>query len=374
MKPLEKNPLEALAEQMRKPSGFFSENAERVKNDSANAVAYTGGIIQLIYNFFALVFSLFSVPAEVFLRYNFGERYLTLGRMILGYILITYYWSFSTSLLNLTRGKSAGWDMFTSAFRLCFVLGCVFHVIWIQIRKSRGVRCHSRYAGDSLPLWRRLPFYEAIGGQYNVQLYLEPLLLMILSVILHGRSAALGEFLFFCSLSLFAKGWSQHSAFKGRLQDITDRQIEAEQLAEAGKRWRDPAGLATDGYVIPANPWNRPPKVKRAAWVKFARSVPGGVGVALYRGAARVGGLLNRLPVGKKKPRPDLVEESDPPAPSPQPATGYRDSHRDTAPSKYNYGTELPNPQRRLFTPASPGEDQRSEAEAELPEDPRQMR
>lgn len=248
MNTMDKNPLQDLAQEIGRPTGYLSPEGEKVRADIGHQVHQAGGMIQFAYNLAVFIFSLFSVPAEVFLRYNFGERYFTLFRMVLGYLLITYYWS----LVNLIHwGSSAFLDTFSGTLRLAYIAACIFHILCIARRRFRNIRCYSRYPGDSLPFWRKLPFYDFIGGQYNVQLYLEPLLLLLLSNIVGYFNGSLANFLFFCALSLFVKGYTQHVAFRQRVTEIVDRQIEAEQLQNAVNNWSDAAGLKTDGYVVP---------------------------------------------------------------------------------------------------------------------------
>jgi hypothetical protein len=249
---MEKNPLAALAERVAQPSGMISEAANRHKANSARQIAFVGELIQFAYNFLIFVLSLFSIPAEVFLRYNFGQRYLTFGKMILGYFLILVYWNITSLGSVFSSGNSILLGLVSNGFLYGYLIACVAHFLIVQRRSFRGIRCYSKYAGDSLPFWRKLPFYEAIGGQYNVQLYLEPLLLFLLSIITGPLLPGMGTFLFMCSISLFLKGYTQHAAFRQRIMDITDQQIEAEQVSQAVTRWQDPAGLKTEGYVMPS--------------------------------------------------------------------------------------------------------------------------
>lgn len=291
MNTMDSNPLRALADQVRQPTGFGPPEAVKVQERSANSILFFGGLVQFVYNGLVFVLSLFTVPAEVFLRCNFGERYLTLPRMALGYLLIALYWNFTGLIGGAFSRQSLALGGIGKALSAAYVLACLVHFGSVAVRKLKGVRCYSRYAGDSLLPWRRLPFYDAIGGQYNVQLYGEPLLLIALHFVLKPFVPQLGVFFLLCGVSLLVKGYAQHAAFRQRVLDTVDRQIEAEQLGKAVSEWKDPAGLATEGYVIPSYLRQRPAEQRRER-IKTAKKAVGLVGPLFRKLDAALDGLL----------------------------------------------------------------------------------
>jgi ABC-type multidrug transport system fused ATPase/permease subunit len=134
-----------------------------------------------------------------------------------------------------------------------FVLGCLeFYNNFM--RNKKGVIWHTYFTGQS-----RFSFFEKIVkkarlpeffGEHLVtrqisQLYVEPLVLFLISLILFIFHPIFSVWLFVSSIFIFIKGQRIYQRFKNQVLDIRDNQLENQNLAEVlgGNKTIDEAGL-----------------------------------------------------------------------------------------------------------------------------------
>lgn len=227
---------------MEMPTGLEIDGGEG-PSELTNPLFFFAGLIQVGYKFILFILSLFTFPVEVFIRKNLGERYFTLPKVLLGFVFLNLYTLFVGGLL----GRSS---ILIGLVLLAYLVLCAMHAWAIRKRKKAKRLCHSRYLGDSLRFWQKLPIYEKIG-QYGVQRWLEPSALIGLGVVFFFITKFWGVFLLFSGFALFLKHYAIHREFVSHLLNTIDKRIEGEQLEKALTEWTDPADLATDGYVLP---------------------------------------------------------------------------------------------------------------------------
>ena len=220
-------------------------------------------VLKLIYIipllFFRLLFAFFTVltfPVEVFIRRNMGERYFSFFNIGIGFFVIILFFIYLNSLLYLgvqleileTYPQLLIYPMQVIIF--AYLVACIFHIRAIWWRKKRKIKCHSKYCGDSLRFWNKLPYIKNYG-QYYIQLYFEPAAFILVGTILSFFISFYGSLLINCGIGLFIKYYSFHRFLVSQLLNSIDQQLEAEAYHKALKGWTEPSNLGTQGVVIP---------------------------------------------------------------------------------------------------------------------------
>jgi len=247
-----------------------------------------GAIFQAILSFawtgLVLFMGLFSFPLEVFVRWNFGERYLTIlrfflgGAVLFGCYMIAAAWS---GVPHLARfGEMPGPPTIEGTY---IVLNCLFTILWIAHkamigwRNHRRIRWHSRSSGASLLLW--LPFRDRIGGQYYIQLFVEPLLALAAGGILwqarSGRPLAL--FLLLAGLALLLKGIFAHVQFRGKMLDAIDQHLEGRGFDEAFAEWTDQGRVPQSANGFQVTPFFNKMSKEELGYHKTTRKLSNGL-------------------------------------------------------------------------------------------------
>lgn len=159
---------------------------------------------------------LLSASVEVYLRRNFGRRYLL---RLCGAVF------FCTVCASLVRRPSP----LTGVFVLVLFVLIAFHAVQVCTRRSQGVaEPHSFSTGDSWPVWRRLPCAETV-----VQRYLEPCLCVLAGLILGSLDPFLEAWLAGAGIALFMKGQISRMKDARRVLDALDARHEAQALHAA---------------------------------------------------------------------------------------------------------------------------------------------
>ena len=208
----------------------------------------------MLYHIALLFLRMFTLSVEVFLRRQFGERYLTFMGILLGawtFQIVAALWNFRPSSLIpiYTLGFSFATprlpqqepEMVFDLVGFCVVIyymAAVWHLIAIFMRNREGRLWHTRSSGLSWPIWnwvhlisKRLNFHQDF-----VKMYIEPALCIGASYGLErysGHRNFPSTWLFIAGIALLIKGQVEYSERKKLLLDQLDSMIEGRELADA---------------------------------------------------------------------------------------------------------------------------------------------
>lgn len=222
-----------------------------------------------------------SVTAEVFVRFSFGERYLSPLRLLLAWWAFKTYrtvYFFIGGLLGFTKNMSLyEWffnsydysnlfnnETSSSFLYVLFVYGfwgfSIVHWLVIAKRKADGVPWHSNSFGISflefLPweIWHWLVSFIPMSmlrqwlqvNDWKLYCILEPLLCYQAAQWLKTYDAFLGSWLVIASVTLAIKNTMLYLEMRGRQLDMMDAQIESHylQAASSGADKRKTAGYS----------------------------------------------------------------------------------------------------------------------------------
>lgn len=233
-----------------------------------------------VVGFVMWALSAFAISVEVFLRRDFGERYFTRTKFVLGLVVLLVF-NFGSNfsrrgprLDDYTIDPETGEYVlktfnintsFTYFVLLAYIILGSYHTFRIWWRNGTGRPLHSRDHGLTwletagaltlaipnffiglvmrvyaltLPEYERpwlmnaLPFLRDARG--FAEKILEPLALILLSVLLAKLGASsVATWLSFSTLALLLFTTIRHEQFRSQVLDMQDRQIEARDLSSA---------------------------------------------------------------------------------------------------------------------------------------------
>lgn len=203
-----------------------------------------------------------SITLEVFVRRDFGERYLTVGRVLVGYLFIQAALSLANlrlmALMSLSGAEApeappAIHRWFVSSFLLLSLV----HLLRIFLRNRAGIPWYSRAHGVS---W--LQFLIPLSGyrlsDWVLYRFLEPGLCLMIAWFLLPLLLPDGSFtrnwLIFASLGLFFHNNMTYNNMRNKYLDLVDGEIISRHFNEARqtKGGKGASVYQTAGYsVIP---------------------------------------------------------------------------------------------------------------------------
>lgn len=217
------------------------------------------GLMNLAY----VIFGYFCISVEVFLRRDFGERYLGIFNLQAGYLVVFIFAGINPLLVPYGNGSAL-----IGILSPAFIGMAIYHryVIWRRLKK--GEIWHSYYRGTPLGYWSLLP----ISASYEtIEKWLEPALLGIITVLLSKVDMLASIWLGFSTFSLFVHTHVDYYNLRQSILDMQDSQIQSAYMDQAlqGKSPHD-----TKGFVIPESGATLIRNVARAAPKAFAESQP----------------------------------------------------------------------------------------------------
>ena len=182
----------------------------------------------------SLLTGCFSVSVVVFLRKDFGERYLGWLNLYFGYSVVAGFVLFGNVLSAFSRHGSS---TMMPLFWLAFIGMSLYRRLEIARKNNAGIEWHSMYVGTSL---LPLPF-----SQEKIFKFFEPAMVFIAGYIFRNISGSVGLWLMISGFSLLI---NNHIVFYNERQavlDMRDSQIEAKYFSAAmsGKPARETAGF-----------------------------------------------------------------------------------------------------------------------------------
>ena len=196
----------------------------------------------------------FAIIATVFLRRDFGERYL---RPLSAFTMATLL-GLLTFFLYRHRGFPLAGPIPPFCLTVAFIIFAIFHLCAIDSRNKRGERCYSFYAGKPAGFWRKLPFLSNISDS-NIFRFLEPLLVLGLGILLLPISIPLCFVFIISSCSMYVYAQLNYWRFQHRILDAIDAEIESEAFAIAVREAKSPV-KSVSGFAMPYVHPNRVPR------------------------------------------------------------------------------------------------------------------
>ena len=175
----------------------------------------------------------FTMSVVVFLRRDFGERYLSWLNLYAAWttVIMGIVWSAFLSSFSGNRGVATGaWPIML--FVLAFIGTSLYHRYRIAKRRQAQIPWHS--FGNGIPhlqalfaRWNLVPTREAINKWF------EPLLLLLLSWPVGWFSGPLGTWLFICAIAVAVREQVEYFYAYQAILDQVDATIEALYMKEA---------------------------------------------------------------------------------------------------------------------------------------------
>lgn len=173
----------------------------------------------------------FSIQLEVLLREEFGERYHTVGLVILVLGWLTGITALFTLGIRLGEYQMLKPAPVTAALfgilAVSFLLTSIQHQVAIFIRHRSGQHVFSWSSGKPHKLWfSLLTVRDDLNGQYTIRRFLEPVpFLFIGGFIYLYVSQVFGVYLLVCNGSMWIKSFSHYLAWKNLRLDLADAPI-----------------------------------------------------------------------------------------------------------------------------------------------------
>jgi hypothetical protein len=170
----------------------------------------------------SLISSCFAISVVVFIRKDFGERYLGWLNLAFGYTVVANF-MFLGGIVGSFLGWGGGQLMFL--FWIAFIAMSAYHRREINRKNKAAVEWHSMYMGTSilpLPLSREI-----------VHKFAEPGLVFLLGHLLGGFSGQVGIWLQIAAGALFVNNHIVYYQQRQAILDMRDAEIEARYLSKA---------------------------------------------------------------------------------------------------------------------------------------------
>ena len=178
----------------------------------------------------------FSLSIEVFLRWNFGERYFSVVRVFFGGLVM--------AVLAVFPFLGGGASKFYWGLAGCYLVLSIIHLVRIWLRNRAGVVWHSQSFG--VPL---LGYLLPGVNDWTLYRFIEPAISFALAVIASRFDRVTSNWLFLASVSLLVHNQMVYSEQRNRWLDAMDASIEAETFSNPsafiGRRKQESHGFST---------------------------------------------------------------------------------------------------------------------------------
>jgi len=223
-----------------------------------------------------VIFHFTGLFGNVLLHRNFGQRYVTLPKVIIASLLLLtpllFMFAINIVVVKLATPEFLQENRFLLAksifgvivYLSLFVL-FVFKslMILIENRTNENRELHSYYIGDSYPLWKLLPFLRPVYNSGYYQYLLESIVVLLLGIVSGVLvSASVGLLLLITGISLFMIHYLSSVKMKNRILDHMDQRLENQVFTEAIHYWHTADSIETNGVNIPPV-FNRLPKAEK---------------------------------------------------------------------------------------------------------------
>ena len=200
-----------------------------------------------MHGIFFLFMQIFALTVEVFLRRKFGERYLDMTMVMLGYAALTLTALFFGETSDFTGEGPNALPMLV--FAQVFLVIALAHKAETFHRNMKGERWHSQGEGLSHKVLQAPARLAAgmismivpvslLGHDYRerlrhfvheqTHLKFEPVLVLMLGSLLHPHNGPLGLYLIWAGFAMLIKGELKRLDDRRNVLDLVDQSIEAE--------------------------------------------------------------------------------------------------------------------------------------------------
>lgn len=175
-----------------------------------------------------IVLGWWSVSLEVFLRRDFGERYMSFIRLFMGFMIMGLSaGGFQlASLADSNPLSRAGGFLFFQFIYFGYMVAAIVHLVRIQLRNRQGVRWYSMSFGVS---W--LSFLPV--KDWLLYRYIEPGLCFLVGLVISLVSGAAGTWVMIAAVALVIKNNIAYNQARAALLDSIDAEIAAQYLIAA---------------------------------------------------------------------------------------------------------------------------------------------
>lgn len=178
--------------------------------------------MKFVVNLVILIASFFSKTVEVFLRRDFGERYLRFEILFFTFVVLNFMTLFSNTLNPITGMMSISGGLLI--FSYAFLAVGVYHKIKIIMRSYEGeIDTHSYCFGRQWGIWKRIfpddGFFNKMFPLFNHRVT-EPAFIFIIGLLAMAVDATLGRFIMFAGFCLMI---SMQLYYKMELTRFLDR-------------------------------------------------------------------------------------------------------------------------------------------------------
>ena len=181
-----------------------------------------------------------SVSLEVFIRRDFGERYLTWLRLLLGYFAMNLFTLIPRIIFTFVPFVHINVVPVSSLVFKGFIVLSLYHQWRIWRRNRKSIVWHSESFGIS-----RLSFLPI--NDWILYRFVEPLVCLVIGLFLRYLDPATGIWLIIASIALFIKNQMVFAASRGRFLDVIDARIESAAMQGA---LQGPSKAGTAGFSV----------------------------------------------------------------------------------------------------------------------------
>lgn len=168
-----------------------------------------------------------SASVEVFVRYDFGERYLSNIRLMLATMMVLFIGTGGAIIGVIRRsddvntsGMGGGWVF--ALFFIAYLALCLYHRWCIRRRNARGIQWHSLSFGTP---WLAL---IAPWNDWTLYIIVEPLVVTVVGLLLTwAGTSAVGLWWLLGGIALALKNQMVYTQNRDRILDLIDSRIEA---------------------------------------------------------------------------------------------------------------------------------------------------
>lgn len=232
-------------------SGGVDAGAEEAGYIFSSAMPETAQLLSTVFNIIIIVLGWWSILLEVFLRYDFGERYLSWLRLFFAYSLLSWLVFFPAVFNSALAIQGAP---FFKVFSVAFILFSLNHRLRIWLRYQHGIPWHSMSFGTSWLAALNLP---VIGkDDWTLYRWYEPALCLLISFVIGRFDGTTGFVIGAGSLVLLLKNHMIYYQQRGRILDLIDARLESIYYNDAayGKPKEAVAGISVMKVVWPKLP------------------------------------------------------------------------------------------------------------------------
>lgn len=199
--------------------------------------AGTFNMLRNLETIIRIVMSWSTITLEVFIRREFGERYLSFGRMVLGWLTIRFFLSLAnirTSFSWIPGISPLATEVTVNRwFVTCYLLLCFIHLLRVWQRNREGAPWHSQSFGVSwLEFLTALPPLR-LGGlnlritDFMLYRFIEPGLCLFVALYFVPGPSFTRNWIIWSSLAMLVHNNMVYGMRRSRFLDMLDSQIES---------------------------------------------------------------------------------------------------------------------------------------------------